>query len=52
MKKLKCLFAKHELWTSLFALHELWKFLFKIHELWKNETVCSQCMNYENIFLQ
>ncbi len=26
MKKLKCLFAKHELWTSLFALHELWKY--------------------------
>ncbi len=32
MKKLKCLFAKHELWTSLFALHELWKYLFAIHE--------------------
>ncbi len=26
------------------------KYLFKIHELWKNLNVCSQCMNYEDIF--
>ncbi len=39
-------------WKYLLSIHELWKYFLKIHELWKNETVCSQCMNYENIFLQ
>ncbi len=27
-----------------------WKYLFAIHELWKFLNVCSQYMNYENIF--
>ncbi len=49
MKKLKCLFAIHELWKQenicitwimktlkcLFAVHELWKIVVAMHELWK-----------------
>ncbi len=61
-EKRKCLFAIHELWKYPFETHEYEKIkiLLSIHELWNiclkymnyEKWNCSQCMNYENIFLQ
>ncbi len=60
MKKIKCLFAIHELWKYFYlqymnyenrkisALHEYEniKCLFAVHDY---ENICVQCKNYENV---